>query len=445
MPIPLRRTARKNIKESRSKKKVTRSLKPVPVTLISGFLGSGKTSLLRHILGQKDSGIRYCVIVNEISDFNVDAIAIEQGKLLQTEEKVVEMSNGCICCTLREDLLEKLTEIHKSGRFDRVIIESSGISEPIQVAETFFFPVKGKSLQQGIAPLTHCVSVVDSSTLREYMACNEVPEDGSVSEKDIGSLLFDQLEFANVVVLNKMDLLPDGQEAELIALIQKINPTATIVPAVHSRVELDQLVGAPLFSENMAMNAPGWMDDVINPKSSETEEYGISTFSFRSDRPFHPVRLYDWLTTNFGVAETVIEDSDEENDEQHETVSDTPEDTEDTVSSEGLVERGRARDSRYGKVYRTKGFVWIASQSRLGVCVGWSQAGNVLNLNVIDNWDSLNEDPSQRLVIIGQGLRKEVLMADLESLLLTQDELAMVEEELGSGKTLSFVDPFVSF
>lgn len=434
-------------KDRRSKPpKMTRGdLKPVPVTLVSGFLGAGKTSLLRHILQQKTTKSRYCVIVNEISEFNVDAITIENGSLLETDEELVEMSNGCICCNLRQDLLVRLGDLYESGRFDRIIIESSGISEPIQVAETFFFKIDGKSLQEGIAPLTHCVSVVDASTIRQHIESNEFPEDGSVNDKDISTLLFDQLEFANVIVLNKLDLLSEGEKDQLVALIRKINNGAKIIPAIHSRVDLDMIVGErPLFDEKSAINSPGWMDDVINPKESESAEYGISSFSFKSDRPFHPTRLFAWITAHFGLFEMVDDqvdddlDSDKTDQEDHKT-SNENENTEETLD---LAARRATRELKYGKVFRSKGFSWIASETRMGLSIGWSQAGDILNLNIVESWEHLSEEPAQRLIFIGQGLNKDALIRELNELLLTDEKLASVEATLDSGKEISFEDPF---
>lgn len=422
-------------------KKSHANLKPLRVTLVSGFLGSGKTSLLRHILNQKETTSRYCIIVNEISEFNVDAITIEKGKLLQTEEKLVEMSNGCICCTLREDLLTKLKELYESGQFDRVLIESSGISEPIQVAETFFFPVEGKSLQQGIAPLTNCVSVVDASTIKSYLECNEVPEDGSVNEKDISSLLLDQLEFANVIVLNKLDLVTEDDKNQLLSLVHRINPTANIIPAVHSKVDLHMIVGEkPLFDEQVAFNSPDWMRDVNTPTISETVEYGISSFAFRSDRPFHPQRLFEWITNNFVLHE---HDSSEQSDGEGLSGDDIAKDN--YISSDEVLRAIKTdREAKYGKIFRGKGFVWIASEMRLGLAIGWSQAGDVLNINVVDSWEnwSATEPPAQRLIFIGQDLKQSLLTAELEALLLTDSELQMVEEAITSGTPIELEDPF---
>ena len=413
---------------------------PLPVTLVSGFLGSGKTSLLRHLLKEKDAKTRYCVIVNEISEFNVDALAIQQGRLLQTEEKLVEMSNGCICCTLREDLLIKLKELHASGAYDRVIIESSGISEPIQVAETFFFPVEGKSLQQGIAPLTHCVSVVDASTVMEMMTTNETPkEGGSASGKDLSELLFDQIEFANVIIVNKTDSV--AQIADILSLIRKLNPLATVIPATHSRVDLETIVGAPIFTEEMALSAKGWMSDVGNPKAPESVEYGISSFAFKADKPFHPERLHNWMTQNFILAEVSMEDE-EPADEEAEIEEVVDDDSGEEIKS-AMDARKSKREGHYGTILRTKGFIWIASEDRAHLCIGWSHAGNILNVDVGDSWEAIDKVPEQGLIFIGQDLKKDEIINDLEGLLLTQDELESLHHSLETnGLFPSFMDPF---
>jgi G3E family GTPase len=443
MPITKSHRKRQDRSAKKSRRELRADLKPIPVTLVSGFLGSGKTSLLRHILNQKDSQTRYCVIVNEISEFNVDAIAIEQGRLLKTEEKLVELSNGCICCTLREDLLIKLKELYESGRFDRVIIESSGISEPIQVAETFFFPLEGKSLQDGIAPLTNCVSIVDASNIKQYMESNELPEDGSVNDKDISSLLFDQLEFANVIVLNKLDLVSEGEKDELLALVKKINPTANVIPSVHSKVNLEMIVGEkPLFDPQVAVNSPGWMAE--QAAKPETLEYGISSFAFKSDCPFHPQRLFDWITEHFELVE-LDEAVGEEGGEQRPEEGQGTGEEEEVEEAEGVdfAIRRKSRENTYGKVFRSKGFVWIASEQRLGASIGWSQAGDVVNISFVDTWENLSEDPEQRLIFIGQDLNNEALLRDLNELLLTRDELAEVEQAIGKGVKIGLEDPFV--
>jgi G3E family GTPase len=495
-------------------------LLPLPVTLLSGFLGSGKTSLLKHILLNRE-GLRVAVILNEISEINIDVLSLRGAKLLKTEEKLVEMSNGCICCTLREDLLKQLRQLYKTGKYDAVLIESSGIAEPMQVAETFFVDPDGIGELQFQAPLDNCVTVVDASTLRRHMNDSDGSEklDPDRAEKpiSISELLFEQLEFANVIVLNKIDLLlgdadqttkkkkgvsspakrsqtrtisgaavsPPSVDSpavqELVEIIRKINPTAHVLPAVNCQVPLDKILRTKFFTVEFAQRVSGWMDDILSGVKHvpETQEYGVSSMLFQSSRLFHPQRLHDWIDKYFILKQIVPAGDEEEEDEEEEEEEEEEEDSEENqdgkkgkhVVAEGAAERKR-RISRYGDIFRGKGFARIANPRRSGYFAQWSQAGDLLTFSFGGLWSEFMEaqqqgktedasaasssepSPQQMLVFIGQHLKKDILTADLENLLLTEKEaleLAAHERKTKRSKDDAvkfrdvFVDPFEPF
>jgi G3E family GTPase len=464
----------------------------LPVTLLSGFLGSGKTSLLKHILENRESK-RVAVIVNEISEINIDAMALQGAKLLQTEEKLVEMSNGCICCTLREDLLKQLRELHSSGKYDAVLIESSGIAEPMQVAETFFLDPDGLGTLQHIAPLDTCVTVVDASTLRKYMQDNDGTEkiDPKGIEENspmrIAELMIEQLEFADVIVLNKIDLVSKSltksaapamdagvsqcaEVQELEKILQQINPSALIIPAVNSLVPLTHILGAKKFLLESAQRATGWMKDILTGvrHTPETLEYGVSSMLFTSPKPFHPKRLHDWMNKYFFVKEggsTEEEGQDDEEDEESSVPAskdDPPTETSTDDAATWAAEQDAIRSSRaarYGEIFRGKGFCWLGNPKRAPIFVQWSQAGDLLTFAPVGTWDTFPAaagqvtQPRQTLVFIGQNLLKAELQADLEGLLLTTGEMKLLDaavEGCGEKSGLEdlenvFEDPFQPF
>lgn len=396
---------------------LTGEQKKIPVTVLSGYLGAGKTTILNHVLNNRE-GLKVAVIVNDLSEVNIDAGLIRDGGgLSRTEEKLIEMSNGCICCTLRDDLLQEVERLARDSRFDYILIESTGIGEPLPVAQTFTYVDEGQGIDLSRLTRLDCmVTVVDAYHFWQDYNTRETLQDrsqeaGEGDTRGVVHLLIDQVEFCDVLIMNKCDMVSEDEMVKLEAALRSLQPRAKIIRTSHGKVDPKEILNTHLFDFEAASRSAGWIQELQKEHHTpETEEYGISSFVYSRKKPFHPERLLQWL------------------------------------------------GSWPKEVVRSKGLMWVATRNHLAL--SFSQAGVSRQLSPAGlwvaalseeerlayfggefvktpDWDEQWGDRITKLVFIGVSLDRDKIIETLDEALLTEEEMA--------GNWRAFNDPLPKF
>lgn len=371
--------------------------KIVPITLLTGYLGSGKTTLINHILAGQDQ-YKIAVIVNDIGEVNIDAALIEQGGIVtERDDSLVALSNGCICCNLKMDLVGQIMDIVKQDKFDYIVIEASGICEPIPIAQTItMLPELAGDNQKGdLCRLDSIVTVVDALRLKDEFECGNSLNQTDIDEEDIEKLIIEQLEFCNIIILNKVDELSKEELGSVKAVIKSIQPRAKIIETNYSKVDIKEILDTKLFDLEASTMTAGWIEALENPEeeeeSEEVLEYGISTFVYYRRSPLNRKMFYEWLDTKWDKSiirsKGVVYFTDE---------MDTAYMVESAGNSKNLVSTGP----------------WVSAMPEKE-----QQMILLTNPDIKEIWDEKYQDRMNKIVFIGKNLDKEAIIAKLDSFL----------------------------